>query len=379
MTLERSICAVVLATLLAACADSANSEPAQAGWRSAGLELPDAEKTGGLHRLVNIGNTLFAMDAYTPANAPASRPYQWRIWTGVAGTNSWRQLPLPNGEVPNTWVVTGSKLIVGTKYTARVYVFDPALANWQLLNTPVPPGTPDSLPYVEGLGVLGNKIAVGISMNVTNRNYCFLKTDNDTGWTNIPCLTSTKNLPWNFSATIGDTLYGISAQFGVYRYHEGDSLWDSLPMVIAANDPAWQNLSAAAVIDGKLYVGTRGWWDGLFRWDDGYWTSMTPTPGDGTNKRETMKSIFVIASYRGRILIAGNEGGSLVMHVPKDPSKIQFGDWRIIDENWCKILNGCPLETRGIVGIGDTLYATGWSFVGKVPFADLDKMARPMY
>ncbi|MCB9497694.1 MAG: hypothetical protein H6686_12480 [Fibrobacteria bacterium] len=329
--------------------------------------------------MVNIGNTLFAMDAYSPSNAPESRPNQWRIWRGEAGSNSWRQIPLPNGDIPNEWIVIGSKLIVGTKYTARIYSYDPSEGEWQQLITPVPPGDPDSLPFVEGLGRLGNMLAVGVGMNVTNRNYCFLKSPDDSGWVDIPCVGSEKRIPWDFSATIGDTLYGISAQFGVFRYREGDSLWDSLPMVIPESNPNFQNLSAAAAIDGKLYVGTRGWWEGLFRWDDDHWTSMTPTPGDGSNKRETTKSIYVIATYRDRLFFTGDEGGSIVMHVPQDSGKIQFGDWRLVDEKWCKILNGCPLQTRGIVGIGDTLYATGWSFVAKVPFADLDKMARPLY
>ena len=176
----------------------------------------------------------------------------------------------------------------------------------------------------------------------------------------------------------GNALYGIHYQWGIFRYHVGDSAWEALPSARGTNDPTFQRVSAIGVGNGRLFVGYDGLWEGLFRWDEGSWTSMTPTPGDGTNKRETPRTIRVITSYQGRLMMAGNGGSEITMRVSKDTSKIAFGDWHIVG-NFCHIVDGCTMETWGIVGIGDTLYASSWNFVAKIPMNQLDEVSYPLY
>jgi len=51
-----------------------------------------------------------------------------------------------------------------------------------------------------------------------------------------------------------------------------------------------------------------------------------------------------------------------------------------VDNGWCNNPGyGCGSQTWGLIGVGDTLYATGWGFVAKCPIADLDSMARDLY
>ena len=172
-------------------------------------------------------------------------------------------------------------------------------------------------------------------------------------------------------------LYAYQSEWGIARYREGDASWEKLPSARGRTDPTeFEFLSAMSVVNGKLYVGYE-WNLGVFRWDDGKWTSVTPK--DAQQRMETSHTVKVIAGYRGRLFQAGSEGSGIAMMTPRDSGKVVWGDWKLVDVNWCKIANGCPDQTRAILGIGDTLYATGWSFVAKVPFSDLDKMARPMF
>lgn len=78
--------------------------------------------------------------------------------------------------------------------------------------------------------------------------------------------------------------------------------------------------------------------------------------------------------------MAGVAGSSVLFWVPKDTSHPAFGDWRLADDGWCNLSKyGCGDQNWGIVGMGDTLYATGWGFVAKSPLSDISKMARPVY
>ncbi len=193
----------------------------------------------------------------------------------------------------------------------------------------------------------------------------------------IPCMRKTRNLEFYAGAQVGDAFYAYQSEWGVHRYRLGDTIWDSLPSPRGKTDPKeWEDLSALNLVDGKIYVGYQKWSDGVFRWDDDHWTSMTPK--DSLGRRETSETVKIIAGHRGRLFQGGMGGSAIAMLTPRDSGKVVWGDWRFVDSGWYKI-DGIPEQTRGIVGIGDTLYAAGWSFVAKVPFADLDKMARPMY
>lgn len=379
---RRSLCLAWLLVSLG-CADKVSEPQIAPGWRSAGLILPDADKVGngggGLHRMTHVGPFLFAMDAYMPANAPASRQSQWRIWQGKAGSSQWLQLKMPEGEIPNAWYASDNKLYIGTKYSGRVLVYTPSTTQWDSLKFGLDSLYQDSLPRIESMAKFKGKLFVSIAQDYSAKHFCWLGSFDGIESQRVPCATEKKNLPLASMIEFGDALYGIRSQFGIYRYHEGDSAWETLPSARGRTLPEQdEGVSAIGVANGKLYVGYEGYWEGLFRWDEGTWTSMTPTPGDGTNKRETPQTIRVITSYQGRLMMAGGGGSEICMRVPQDSSKIAFGDWRIVG-NFCHIADGCTMETWGIVGIGDTLYASSWNFIAKIPMNQLDAVSYPLY
>lgn len=363
------------------CAEKTTEVQIAPGWRSAGLILPDADKVGdgggGLHRMVRVGQTLFAMDAYMPVNTPRSRISQWRIWQGQVGSSNWAQLSLPDREIPHSWYASNDKLYIGTKYSGRVLVYSPSTARWDSLRFGLDSLYRDSLPRVGSIAGFKDGVFVGVDQG--SSSFCWYGTLGGSNGKQVPCIGKLKNIPLTSMVEYGDALYGIRSQFGIYRYHLGDSTWEPIPSARGrTNSEQEEGVSAIGVANGKLYVGYEGYSEGLFRWDDGTWTSMTPTPGDGTNRRETPKSIRVIASHQGRLLMAGSGGSEVCVHVPKDSTKIAFGDWRIVG-NFCHIADGCTMETWGIVGVGDTLYASSWNFVAKIPMNQLDEVSYPVY
>jgi hypothetical protein len=371
--------------MLVACAsDTTTKAPELYGWRSAGLVLRDADRTGGLHKMVNIGNTLFVMDAYAPDSAPKNRPYQWRIWKGDANTGAWSQLSMPQGQVPtNSWVVKGQELVVGMKYTGQVWCYSIVTGRWRRLSLPPLPESPDTLWELRSLGLYSGRLVVGVTTYGAAVHYTWLEgIGADTAGEIIPGIGAKKNWPLDYVQEFEGALYGISSQYGVFRWTPGADSWEQLPSPRGRTNADEDELvSAIGIHAGRLYVGYARNWDGIYRWNgDGTWTSVTPKPDDGRNIRETPRDVRVLTSYRGRLYMAGVAGSSVIMWAPKDTAKPTFGDWRLIDNGWCNIPDyGCGSQNWGIVGIGDTLYSTGWGFVAKCPIADFEKMSRPLY
>lgn len=374
------ILSLMSAALLVACGDDPASPPqAQPvfGWRSAGLMLPDASDSGGIRSLLAIGNTLFAMDAHGNPDWSIPKSRQWRMWKGQVGSDKWVQLKLPNGDVPGEWGIVAGRLVVGTSDAANVYAYDIANGTWMsfiIRSADIAGG--DTTPTVSAVGEYQRKVVVSIKVNKSAEHRCFMQNGSDT-LSRIPCMRANRKMPFYAGAEYKGAFYAYHSEWGVHRYHLGDSTWDSLPSPRSKTDPTeWEFLSALNLVDGKIYVGYERWSDGVFRWDDDHWTSMTPK--DSLGRRETSETVKIIAGHRGRLFQGGMGGSAIAMLTPRDSGKVVWGDWRFVDSGWYRI-DGIPEQTRGIVGIGDTLYAAGWSFVAKVPFADLDKMARPMY
>lgn len=374
---------VLAGGLLIACASDSTKAPELYGWRSAGLVLRDADRTGGLHKLVNIGNTLFAMDAYlTDSAGTKERPYRWRIWKTTTGSMQWEVLSVPTKGVPYLWATDGQYLYVGMRYTGDVLRYDPTLGNWKTIRLPDPPASEAGVWDVYTLGLFAGELVVGISPIDTNTSYCWIGGIRDSVGKKIPCVGRLKNIPLDQVLEYQGMLYGISSRHGVYRWALGADTWELLRSPRGRTDSSELELvSAIGIHNGHLYVGYARNWDGIYRWNgDGTWTSMTPKPDDGRDIRETPRDVRVLTSYRGRLYMAGVAGSSVKMWAPKDTAKPAFGDWRLIDNGWCSIPDyGCGSQNWGIVGIGDTLYSTGWGFVAKCPIADFEKMARPLY
>ncbi len=377
----RGVFLLLLASLLGlvGCAEAVGpSGPSAFGWRSAGLVMKDADRYGGLHRMIKVGSSLFAMDAFSSDSAPKKRWSEWRIWEMRDG--KWEQLKLPQGEIPNTWTSQGSQLLIGTKYSGRVLSFDVSSRNWDSVVIPIRPSSPDTMWEIASIGLYSGNVFIGSITSGSLDHVCWIGGVGPAGL-RIPCFGKNQNIIPDDVMEFEGSLYAIDQQYGIYRWKTGDAAWEQLPSARGrTNSKEEEGVSAIGIHHGKLYVGYAGYYDGLFRWNgDGTWTSMTPKPPDGTNRAETPRDIRVITSYKDRLYMAGVAGSSVMYWSPKDSTKPAWGDWRLADDGWCSTEYRCGSQNWGIVGIGDTLYATGWGFVAKSPIADIEKMARPVY
>jgi len=375
---------LIIVAILSGCASEMPTPVApEFGWRSAGLVLPDAYSTGGLHKMVNIGNDIFVMDAYTPKVKdqwnPPSRTNHWRIWKGRVGSMNWDTLPVPNGQCPKEWVVANGKLYVGTRYDGDVWEFDPKTNEWAKIPLPEKPGLPDSLYDVRSMTTYKGELVVGIDVNATSRHINWMGGIVDKVGRSIPGVNGVR--PLNDMLEFGDYLYGIDAQIGIYRYMAGAAAWESLPSARGrAKSSQNEDVSALGVHGGHLYVGYANFEDGLFRWNgDGTWRNMTPR-SDSLKYTEAPRDIRVITSYGGDLFMAGSASSSVRRYVPQDTNVSRYGDWRLVDSGWCRYDSyGCGYDVRGLIGIGDTLYATAWGFVAKVPISELKAMEKGVY
>jgi hypothetical protein len=363
---------------LAGCASEMTAADSTFGWRGTGLSFPNAKKTGGVHKVIAVGNTLFAMDAFTPDSAPESRPNQWRIWKGRVGSLQWEQLPLPEGDVPQSWATDGNDLCVGSKYTGRVYSYRISSGIWKSYKLPDRRSARDSFSDVDAMISFDGKLFSSIELNITGGHFCWITDLATDSGSFAPCLTTDKRGPIHKLVRVGSELFATNYQFGTYRYHPGDSAWVMLPSAWAPNvEKQLEMVSALGVHNGKIHIGHDGWWQGIYRWDDDHWTSLCPKSTDGKDRDEAAQTQYALESFKGRLIAAGSMGAAPTMQLPSDTLK--FGNWRIIDENWSNALGDSPPDTRDLLGIGDTLYAAGWYGLVKVPFDQLDRMARPMF
>lgn len=358
------------------------------GWRSAGLVIPTAQETGGVQRLAHVGEYLFAMDAYTPAQEgnvnqdTAAEPYKWRIWKGRVGSNKWDSLPMPNGNIPNEWVVIGENLYIGTKYSGEIWRYNPTTSTWRKLTFSIKLAGQYSVQVDEYDG----ELFAGFWSKSSNKNFCWMGGISNISGEYIPCPGRLKNLPPDHALELKGILYGISAQFGIFKYTKGDTAWIRLPsprgLVWNDDDPTQQlpeRVTSIAVHNGKIYLGYRND-HGLYRIEsDGSYTNMTPVGAGSLKLIESPSEIRTMLSYQKRLFFAGISGSTPAMYMPKDSTKVQFGDWKLLGEGWCRKSYGCGSQSWGMIGIGDTLYASAWGFVAKIPISQLDSIATDYY
>ena len=315
------------------------------GWRSAGLVLPDADNTGGLHRLVNIGNHIFVMDAYTPGYMPGQAEdgkfYHWRVWQGNVGSDVWDSLPMPNGNTPSEWIVIGDFLYIGMKYTGEVWRYDPNGAQWAQIKLPTLPVSPQNWNFVLFLGSYQGELVVGEGAMGSNQSLFWMGGVKDTIGQSIAGTGVQMSYPQGRAVEFDGYLYGISEQFGVYRWKTGQAAWQLLesprgrndsmvvdPCALAAAVVGYtgalscpetkvntetEMVSAIGVHDGHLFVGYDSYQAGLWRMEsDGSWTSVTPLQPK-YEVRDAPRDIRVILSYQSRFFMAGVSGSSVMI------------------------------------------------------------------
>ena len=379
--------------LLLSCGLHSNSpdEPAAPkpiGWRSVGLEFPNADDFndgGGAQRMAHVGEHLFVMDAFRPRwTDPAVQPekvHHWRLWQGKVGSMDWVLLPLPDGEIVSRMVAWGNSLVVGSKYTGKLYLYRPEIKKWDSIKVPELPDNMEGKGEVAALGVYLNNLVVSILSNLGNSQHIFWMTDGKEG-VFIPKIRGI--VPLTEFIEFDGYLYGRESHHGLYRWRPGMDSLEALPSprgrTRAGED---EYISALGVHQGKLLAGYSDYGDGLYRMeDDGSWVSLTPTHSERPI-REAPRDSRVILSYQDRLFIAGVSGSSPYMWVPKDSSCPDFGDWKIIDNGPCYGQEGCAwmisTQTWGMDGVGDTLYWSHWNWVKKMPLSDIDSLRSNVY
>ncbi|MEN9353302.1 MAG: hypothetical protein RL318_627, partial [Fibrobacterota bacterium] len=223
---------LVLASLLglAGCAQEAVGPVGPAavfGWRSAGLVMKDADHFGGLHRMIKVGSSLFAMDAYSSDSALDRRPSEWNIWELRNGV--WVKLPMPDGVIPCRWTGQGNSLIVGTFYSGQVWKFDVETRNWSSVKIPSLPESPDTIWNVRSIGLYSGQLFVGLEVYGSTEHYCWLGDAGTSSGNKIPCIGANKNFVPDYIQELDGYLYAISRQYGIFRWKTGDAAWEQLP------------------------------------------------------------------------------------------------------------------------------------------------------
>lgn len=414
---------------LLACADkSNNADNAVAGWRSAGLSLPDAENTGGVHELAAVGDVLFALDCYTtPRDSNGIRHREWRLWSSKVGSDDWSILPFVHDSCSpeEIHVFQGSlyassicKTSVDTtlvKYEGlwQYSIVDKKWNQALKLGQGLMPKNGTSL----GIGAIGDyKGALVVFVGNGQKEYvCWMGGGDSKQEKIIPCPGNAKNIFRMEIRELNGALYGISEPYGVFRYTEGAAAWDSLPSargrketmtvdickdaagLLGVNSnvncsqevPAGldEGVASITVHDSHIIVGYKfnALNDrGLFRLnDDDTWTSLTPNYmyQDTVTISDAMETTEALLSYKGWLIAGGYFSSEPRFWVPLDSATPKFGDWRIVYDNWGDVVGDSTtvVKTTDLLGVGDTLYAAAWTTVIKIPLNEVSSLWKYKY
>lgn len=215
------------------------------------------------------------------------------------------------------------------------------------------------------LGTLNNKLALGVWS--ADSLFCMLTDLNGDNIEVMPCPGKNKNIGTMYVRELNGALYGISEPYGVFRYTEGATAWDSLPSARGRKEtmtvdncqdaagllgvntsvgcsqevPAGldEGVASITVHDGHIIVGYKfnALNDrGVFRLnDDDTWTSLTPNYmyQDTVALSDAMESTEALLSHKGWLIAGGSFFAFPRFWVPLDSATPQFGDWRIVYDN----------------------------------------------
>ena len=250
---------------LVAC--SSNGEFSQkserSGWQSAGLSVDyaDAENLGtGIETVTSIGEYLFARN---DRQIDGKRRYQ--LFQGKVGSLLWKELELPDGDVPNVLFADSGLLYVGTFFSssgARLWIFNPEKEAWTHLELPVVDKRfpiSDSAYGIDGIAKFRGRLVLSFSHGkFGEKNPIYFESDNGT-WNNwnrgFPAEESFMRAEeWNGS------LFAMTYGNGIYRFDLSDTAWHSVPApTVACENGAWNDSSMlardAVIAENGLLVG----------------------------------------------------------------------------------------------------------------------------
>lgn len=401
------------------------------GWRSAGLEFPNAYDSGGVVRLTTVGDYIVAMDAQKEV---ANDKYVFirNLWLGKQGSNQWSQISYPKDNVfawhqfsinDTYYAVLNSN---DESQVAELWSFKPAEKNWEkVLDSATVPVDTSSQNYAGFFGAGSVSKQAFLMFGNRDKFYCWLGDLEPTRGSYIPCpgenhdVTPNKILPQKLNGFI----YALDPYKGVFRWKPGMDVWDSLPSARGRSQPgmtdpcadlwAYATDETTLVFNGDTLVPlscpTMSSTDeqrneciysmtshenhliigygcnesrehGIFRLeDDDTWTHLTPmhkTMGSTDTLRyaDSPYQTYALLSTHGYLIAAGYFLALPIVYKPLDPGRPAFGDWRTLTEGWNHEIYGSNMYTFSIVALNDTIYAAANNYVAKLPVADIDSM-----
>jgi len=222
---------------LVACSqkDSAeNPVPKKLGWSSAGLSIEVSEVNSlgtGIESVTRAGEYLFARN-----DRVIDGKRRFQLFIGKVGSLLWKELELPDGDVPNVLYSDSGMLFVGTYFSrggARLWKFDPQNETWNAVPLPVVnPKYPitDSAYGIDGIAKFQGRFVLSFSNGkMGERNPIYFESE-DGSWkiqnVGFPIEESfLRAVEWNGS------LYAMTYGNGLVRFDSSDSEWHRL------NDP----------------------------------------------------------------------------------------------------------------------------------------------
>ncbi len=321
---------LLLLGILAAC--SSNGELSQkngsSGWQSAGLSVDyaDAENLGtGIETVTSVGDYLFARN---DRQIDGKRRYQ--LFQGKVGSLLWKELELPDGDVPNVLFADSGILYVGTFFSssgARLWIFNPEKETWTHRELPVVDKRfpiSDSAYGIDGIAKFCGRLVLSFSHGMFGEKNPIYFESGDGTWNNwnrgFPAEESFMRAEeWNGS------LFAMTYGNGIYRFDLSDTSWHSVPApTVACENGAWNDSSMlardAVIEDNGLLVGYANL-EGVFSlssqgtWHQKMDCSLFYTESDVSLVSRTPASVYRFVPFLGNYVALGE--GSAV-YAPKE-------------------------------------------------------------
>jgi len=260
-------------------------------WVSSGLSLDakGAERNRlGIETLVSSEDFLFARN---DRRLNGERNYQ--LFFGKAGSLLWKELELPDGDIPGSLFADSTGLYVGSfrsRFGGRLWHFDPQKEIWNLIPISVVdkmfPVT-DSSYGIDGIARFNGLFVLSFSHSVAWDRESDLESvynpvyfqQKDSSWRNynkgFPAAESfLRAKEWNGS------LYALTYGNSIYRFDVNDSIWHKIkgPNVVCSNG-IWNERSSlsrdALPYKGDLFIGFANL-EGMFSLSpQGIWSQKT--------------------------------------------------------------------------------------------------------
>ena len=349
------------------------TESKPVGWSSAGLavELSEVNSLGtGIEYVAQAGEFLFARN-----DRVINGERRFQLFIGKVGSLLWKELELPNGDIPNVLYSDSGKLLVGTfksRDGAHLWKFDPQKETWNAVPIPIVDSKYpilDTAYGIDGIAKFQGRLVLSLSRGkIGERNPIYFEMEDGT-W---KILNEGFPLEESFLRAVEwkGSLFAMTYGNGIVRFDASDSVWHVLdkPRVQCENG-IWNESSTlardAVWNEDGLLVGFANL-EGVFQlsasqnWTQKLECTLLFQNEDIALASKTPASVYRILPYQNQFVLLGE--GSAV-YIPKE------NRWEDLPPiaGVAEILDG--------VLVKDTLYVAAFQKgVMKLPTSVLDSL-----